>query len=226
MLSGGITHQNLSALIAIPQDQGAIRAHGDRGELQPRNLLIVNIQLRSPQAHHISDGRHLQQADAGAVFIAVELILQDPLQHVFAEGQIELARQHPQNGHGDPHRPFRFQVGEAAVISQTAVPIFKRVLLTLHHHDGGGAFLPIGLQQFSFRFNRLDITAIGGEHHHRWAFHRWSSRRFGQQARGNLTANIELGWPQQLFTGCSTRDIAAANKPRTPVGAELVFTRR
>ena len=224
-LTGGrITDQDLASHVASPDHHRTTGAHHQGRQLQAGDLGVIHAQLRGPQAHQISDGRQLEQADPSTGGIPLDLVLEDPGEDVLAEGQIEVTRQHPQRRHRPLHRALTTEVGEGAVIPKAPVPILQGLLLTLNRDDRRRALLPIGLQEFRFGGFRLVFAGFGTEHHHRWPLHRWRCPALRQETSGQLAFHRQLEWPEQLLARVGPRHIAAADQPGPPAGAELMLT--
>ena len=122
-------------MAAVPQHNRAGAAHRQSRKLHPRHLLRGELNGSGPQTHHIADGSELQQRNALLFGVATQLVFQDPLQHIAAEGQVVKTRQHPQTRHRRFHIPTAAEVGEAAVLIGAAVPVLQRFLLLFHRND-------------------------------------------------------------------------------------------
>ena len=152
------------------------------------------------------------------------MILQDPLEHIAAERQIKLPRQHAQAGHWRFNRPRTAEVGEAAVIPEAAIPILERLVLLLHRHDRRGALLPIGLEQLGLSRLGLLPPRLGGHHQGGGHLGRRRGRPFGEQPGRQLAAHPQAQRPQQLFPGGKAIHVVAAQQPGAPLGPKAVFT--
>ena len=88
------------------------------------------MQRRAAQAEEISDGRQLLQAKSG-VAGPLQLVVENPPQDIAAEEQIVVPREHPRAGQGLLDRARSVLLGEAAVIPQPPVSVFKGLPLEL-----------------------------------------------------------------------------------------------
>ena len=144
---------------------------------------------------------------------------QDPAQHVLAEGQVEVPRQHAQAGHRFIDRPLAAGLGEAAVVAEAAIPILERIGLPLHRHDRAGALHP-------FRLQHLGIQGqIPARHPHRrrQAIGR-PARRLGHQPAGQLAAHKQLHRADYLGARFQALEVCRAHQPGPAAGLEAVAT--
>ena len=87
--------------------------------LQPE---VAQLQRRCPQPHQVTKSSQLDRTKA-FVRLSLQLITQHTPEHVFAEGQIKLSRQHAQAGQGLFESTFTALMGEGVVKPLAAIVV-------------------------------------------------------------------------------------------------------